>query len=458
MAVVHIIGGGLAGSEAAWQAAELGADVFLYEMRPHVSTGAHITDRLAELVCSNSLGSRLLDRASGLLKEELRLLRSLLLACAESAVVPAGGALAVDRDLFSEKVTHLISQHPCIHIIRKEVTQLPDGVVIIASGPLTSPALAEAIKRLTGQEHLFFYDAIAPIITADSINMKVAFKASRYGRGEQDEGDYINCPMTKEEYKAFVDALVHAERIPLRDFEREIERGVKAGADRYFEGCLPIEVLASRGEKALAFGPLRPVGLIDPRTGKRPYAVVQLRQDNLVGTLYNMVGFQTNLTYPEQRRVFRMIPGLENAEFVRYGQMHRNTFIASPRLLKPTLQLRTQERIFFAGQITGVEGYMGNIATGLLAGWNAARLLMGKEPVTPPSTTMLGALCHYITHAQLEDFQPMKATFGLLPDLPEPIQGKREKHQRLALRALEDLASWLKNYPERTHVSIPNLG
>ncbi|KPL83148.1 tRNA (uracil-5-)-methyltransferase [Thermanaerothrix daxensis] len=457
MAVVHVIGGGLAGSEAAWQAAELGAEVILYEMRPLVSTGAHRTDKLAELICSNSLGSRLLDRASGLLKEELRLLRSLLLACAEATAVPAGGALAVDRDAFADLVTQIISQHPRIRVVRQEVTRLPEGVVIIASGPLTSPALAEEIQRLTGEDYLFFYDAISPIVTADSINMDIAFKGSRYGRGAQEEGDYINCPMSKAEYKAFVDALVHAERIPLRDFEKAIEHGVKAGADKYFEGCLPIEVLAARGEKALAFGPLRPVGLIDPRTGKQPYAVVQLRQDNLRGTLYSLVGFQTNLTYPEQKRVFRMIPGLEQAEFVRYGQMHRNTYIASPRLLLPTLQLRQHHTILFAGQITGVEGYMGNIATGLLAGWNAVRLLGGSDPLTPPTTTMLGALCRYITEARLEDFQPMKANFGLLPDLDHPPRGKQERHQRLAMRALEDLSAWLRRFPERTQVTLPLL-
>jgi len=457
MAIVHVIGGGLAGSEAAWQAAELGAEVILYEMRPLVSTGAHRTDKLAELICSNSLGSRLLDRASGLLKEELRLLRSLLLACAEATAVPAGGALAVDRDAFADLVTQIISQHPRIRVVRQEVTRLPEGVVIIASGPLTSPALAEEIQRLTGEDYLFFYDAISPIVTADSINMDIAFKGSRYGRGAQEEGDYINCPMSKAEYKAFVDALVHAERILLRDFEKAIEHGVKAGADKYFEGCLPIEVLAARGEKALAFGPLRPVGLIDPRTGKQPYAVVQLRQDNLRGTLYSLVGFQTNLTYPEQKRVFRMIPGLEQAEFVRYGQMHRNTYIASPRLLLPTLQLHQHHTILFAGQITGVEGYMGNIATGLLAGWNAVRLLGGSDPLTPPTTTMLGALCRYITEARLEDFQPMKANFGLLPDLDHPPRGKQERHQRLAMRALEDLSAWLRRFPERTQVTLPLL-
>ncbi|MCX8025926.1 MAG: methylenetetrahydrofolate--tRNA-(uracil(54)-C(5))-methyltransferase (FADH(2)-oxidizing) TrmFO, partial [Thermanaerothrix sp.] len=328
MSVIHVIGGGLAGSEAAWQAAELGAEVILYEMRPLMTTGAHRTDKLAELICSNSLGSRLLDRASGLLKEELRLLRSLLLECAEATAVPAGAALAVDRDAFAELVTRTLSQHPRIRIVRQEVTRIPEGVVVVASGPLTSPALSSEIQRFTGENYLFFYDAISPIVTAESINMDIAFRASRYGRGLHDEGDYINCPMNKAEYKAFIDALIHAERIPLRDFEKAIEHGVKAGADKYFEGCLPIEVLATRGEKALAFGPLRPVGLVDPRTGKQPYAVVQLRQDNLLGTLYSLVGFQTNLTYPEQKRVFRMIPGLENAEFVRYGQMHRNTYIA----------------------------------------------------------------------------------------------------------------------------------
>lgn len=435
-----IIGGGLAGSEAAWQAAQRGIKVRLFEMRPQVQTGAHQTSDLAELVCSNSLGSNLPDRASGLLKEEARLLGSMLLECAQEAALPAGGALAVDRELFAQKVTERIETHPNIEIVREEVREIPNTPAIIASGPLTSPALSQAIAALSGEDHLFFFDAIAPVIHADSINMKIAFRASRYGTGEQEQGDYINCPLTKEEYYAFVEALLRAERIELRSFEETIKSGVKAG--QFFEGCLPVEIIAERGLDSLAFGPMRPVGLRDPRTGKRPYAVVQLRQDNLAGSLYNMVGFQTNLKFPEQKRVFRMIPGLENAEFLRYGQMHRNTFIASPRLLRPTLQFRGRGDLFFAGQITGVEGYMGNIATGLLAGVNAARLLQGEQPLTLPQTTMLGALCHYVTHADLKDFQPMKANFGILPPLEGKVH-KRERGRAYAERALADLHALL---------------
>ncbi|MEP0804036.1 MAG: methylenetetrahydrofolate--tRNA-(uracil(54)-C(5))-methyltransferase (FADH(2)-oxidizing) TrmFO [Chloroflexota bacterium] len=440
MTELIIIGGGLAGSEAAWQAAQRGLNVRLFEMRPQVPTGAHQTPDLAELVCSNSLGSNLPDRASGLLKEEARLLGSMLLECAGEAALPAGGALAVDRELFARKVTERIEAHPRIEIVREEVREIPSAPAIVASGPLTSPALSQSIAALSGEEHLFFFDAIAPVIHADSINMDIAFRASRYGTGEQEEGDYINCPMTKEEYYAFVEALLQAERIELRSFEDAIKSGVKAG--QFFEGCLPVEIIAERGLDSLAFGPMRPVGLRDPRTGKRPYAVVQLRQDNLAGSLYNMVGFQTNLKFPEQKRVFRMIPGLENAEFLRYGQMHRNTFIASPKLLRPTLQFRQRDDLFFAGQITGVEGYMGNIATGLLAGVNAARLLHGEEPLTLPPTTMLGALCHYVTHADLKDFQPMKANFGILPPLEAKVH-KRERGRAYAERALADLRALL---------------
>jgi methylenetetrahydrofolate--tRNA-(uracil-5-)-methyltransferase len=405
-------------------------------MRPHLQTGAHQTHDLAELVCSNSLGSNLPDRASGLLKNEARLLGSMLLECAEEASLPAGGALAVDRDLFARKVTERIKAHPNIEIVREEVKEIPSSFAIIASGPLTSPALSQSIVALSSEEHLFFFDAIAPVIHADSINMQVAFQASRYGTGEQEEGDYINCPFTKEEYYAFVDALLHAERIELRAFEDAIKSGVKAG--HFFEGCLPVEIIAERGLDSLAFGPMRPVGLRDPRTGKRPHAVVQLRQDNLAGNLYNLVGFQTNLKFPEQKRVLRMIPGLENAEFLRYGQMHRNTFIASPKLLRPTLQSNQRNDLFFAGQITGVEGYMGNIATGLLAGINAARVHYHEEPITLPQTTMLGALCHYVTHADMKDFQPMKANFGILPSLDTKIN-KRERGRAYAERALADL-------------------
>jgi methylenetetrahydrofolate--tRNA-(uracil-5-)-methyltransferase len=448
-----VIGGGLAGSEAAYQAAQRGLNVRLYEMRPAVQTGAHQTHDLAELVCSNSLGSNLPDRASGLLKSELRILGSVLLECAESASLPAGGALAVDRELFARRVTERINAHPNIEIVREEVTEIPDLLSIIASGPLTSPPLSRSIAALSGEEHLFFFDAIAPVIHADSINMKVAFRASRYGTGEQEEGDYINCPFTKEEYYRFVEALLRAERIELRAFEEAIKSGVKAG--HFFEGCLPVEIIAERGIDSLAFGPMRPVGLRDPRTGKRPFAVVQLRQDNLVGSLYNLVGFQTNLKYPEQKRVLRLIPGLENGEFMRYGQMHRNTFIASPKLLRPTLQHIERDDLFFAGQITGVEGYMGNIATGLLAGLNAARVYHHAEPITLPETTMLGALCHYVTHADLKDFQPMKANFGILPGLEITSKiGKRERGKAYAERALADLQFTLNQMTERNEIEV----
>ena len=440
-----VIGGGLAGSEAAWQSAQRGLRVQLYEMRPARSTGAHQTADLAELVCSNSLGSRLPDRASGVLQDELRRLDSMLLECAEASALPAGSALAVDRVAFSRLVTGRIASHPRIEIRRQEMTGIPSGPAILASGPLTSASLSKAIADLTGEEHLHFYDAIAPILSLESINLEVAFRASRYEKGEQDEGDYINCPLTQAEYEAFVTALISAERIQLRDFEKEVEAGVKAGAHHFFEGCLPVEILARRGREALAFGPMRPVGLTDPRNGKRPYAVVQLRQDNLAGSLYNLVGFQTNLTFSEQQRVLRMIPGLENAEFVRYGQMHRNTFIAAPKVLLPTLQFRRRADLFFAGQITGVEGYLGNVATGLLAGSNAARLLQGQVPLTLPVTTMLGALCHYITHASLANFQPMKANFGILPPLEiNRRMGRRERAKAHAERARLELDHFLE--------------
>jgi len=440
-----VIGGGLAGCEAAWQAAENGLKVQLYEMRPETPTGAHQTADLAELVCSNSLGSKLPDRASGVLKNELRRLGSMLLECAEASALPAGSALAVDRGLFARQVTERIQNHPKIEVIRREVKTVPDSPAIIASGPLTSESLSRSIAALSGEEHLFFFDAISPIVTSDSINMQVAFRASRYGVQNEEGGDYINCPFTKEEYYEFVSALKSAERIELRAFEDAIRTGVKAG--HFFEGCLPVEIIAERGDDSLAFGPMRPVGLKDPRTGRRPYAVVQLRQDNLAGNLYNLVGFQTNLKYPEQKRVFRMIPGLENAEFERYGQMHRNTFIASPKLLRPTLQHITRDDLFFAGQITGVEGYMGNVATGLLAGLNAARLLQHKRLLTLPQETMLGALCHYVTHANLKDFQPMKANFGILPPLfTDEKHGKRERGKAYADRALAALETYLTRH------------
>ncbi|PKN91338.1 MAG: methylenetetrahydrofolate--tRNA-(uracil(54)-C(5))-methyltransferase (FADH(2)-oxidizing) TrmFO [Chloroflexi bacterium HGW-Chloroflexi-6] len=429
-----IIGGGLAGSEAAWQAAQRDIKVRLYEMRPVLATGAHQTPNLAELVCSNSLGSNLPDRASGVLKAELRRLGSLLLDVAEETALPAGAALAVDRERFAEIVTERISAHPNIELIRAEMPDIPSGPAIIASGPLTSARLSQALAQFSGEQHLYFYDAIAPIVEAGSINMNIAYRASRWDEGEQSDGDYINCPFhLKSEYLAFVEALRTAERIELRDFEKPLESGVTAGHETFFEGCLPVEIIANRGEKALAYGPMRPVGLNDPRVARRPYAVVQLRQDNLAGNLYNLVGFQTNLTFPEQRRVLRLIPGLEQAEFVRYGQMHRNTFLASPKILLPTLQTRARADLFLAGQITGVEGYMGNIATGLLAGQNAARLLRGETPLELPRETMLGALCHYVTHADLKDFQPMKSNFGILPALENA--GKAGKRERAALYA-----------------------
>jgi methylenetetrahydrofolate--tRNA-(uracil-5-)-methyltransferase len=443
MVEVNVIGGGLAGSEAAWQAAQHGCQVILYEMRPQVTTGAHLTSMLGELVCSNSLGSDLPDRASGLLKAEIRRMGSLLMEIASETAVPAGGALAVDRQMFSMEITKRLESHPSIKVIREEIKGIPDSPCIIASGPLTSKSLSRAIQSLSQQDHLYFYDAIAPIVTLDSINMQVAFRASRYSRGNQDGGDYINCPLNRDQYYSFVDALAEAERIELKQFELDLEKGVKAGAHEYFEGCLPVEILAKRGRDSLAFGPMRPVGLSNPRTGIRPYAVLQLRQDNLRGSLYNLVGFQTNLKFSEQKHVFRMVPGLEQAEFVRYGQMHRNTFIFSPALLKPTLQFKDRADLIFAGQITGVEGYVGNIATGLLAGINLARVTQGLEALTLPSTTMLGALCHYITHASAADFQPMKANFGILPSLGDQIpkgkHGKRERARAYSDRALRDL-------------------
>lgn len=424
-----IIGGGLAGSEAAWQAAELGIEVQLFEMRPTKQTPAHETEQLAELVCSNSLGSRLVNKAPGLLKAELRGLGSMILRCAEDTAVPAGSALAVDRQGFAEAVTKLVDSHPRIELIREEVKEVPSGPCIVASGPLTSTALSDSIAGLSSQDYLYFYDAVSPIVSSDSIDMDIAFRASRYD-DLSDEGDYINCPMDEPTYHEFSRAMADGEQIVLREFEREDAE--------FFEGCLPLEILAKRSVDALRFGPLRPVGIEDPRTGRRPYAVVQLRQDNLSGTLYNMVGFQTNLRWGEQRRVLRMIPGLENAEFLRYGMMHRNTYINSPELLQPTLQYRARANLFFAGQITGVEGYMGNAATGLVAGINAARLLSGENPVIFPTQTMLGALCHYVTHAQAKSFQPMKANFGLLP-MPEQRMGKTERYHYYSKRALTSM-------------------
>jgi methylenetetrahydrofolate--tRNA-(uracil-5-)-methyltransferase len=437
-----VVGGGLAGCEAAWQAAELGLQVDLYEMRPLRTTGAHVTDQLAELVCSNSLGSDQLDRASGLLKEELRRMGSLLLRCAETAALPAGGALAVDRELFAHSATDAIETHPRIRLLRSEIKALPSEPCIIASGPLTSPDLANSIQTFTGTDHLFFFDAIAPVISADSINMDIAFRASRFGQGEQPEGDYINCPLDEDQYHTLVIDLLSAERIQLREFEQPISEGVKAGDSHYFEGCLPVEVIAERGEKGLAFGPMRPIGLRNPHTGRWSHAILQLRQDNLAGSLYNMVGFQTNIAFPDQKRIFRKIPGLENAEFVRFGQMHRNTFIASPKILQPTLQTRQRPDLFFAGQIIGVEGYMGNIGSGLLAGINAARFLRNESLIELPKTTMLGALSHYISSADMKDFQPMKANYGILPVINPRPQGRKERNLKCLQRAMQHLEAY----------------
>jgi len=420
-----VIGGGLAGCEAAWQAAERGLSVTLCEMRPARSTPAHHTRSLAELVCSNSLGSDLPDRAPGLLKNELRALGSLIIRCADASRVPAGGALAVDRVAFSERVTDAIIAHPRIDLQCRHVETIPpSGVVIVATGPLSSEPMADAIVALAGQDQLYFYDAMAPIVAANSIDMQRVFFASRYDRGES---DYINCPMDRQQYDAFVEALLTAERIPLRDFEREDKH--------FFEACLPVEVLAARGHDALAYGPLRPIGLRDPRTGRRPHAVVQLRQDDRAASLYNLVGFQTNLRWPEQKRVFSMIPGLEQAEWVRFGQMHRNTYLNTPQLLRPSLAWHDRDDLFFAGQITGTEGYVGSTASGLVAGLNAARLLEGREPTHFASTTMLGALLRYVTSSADGRFVPMKPNFGILPPLDPPVRRKRERYAAYARRA-----------------------
>lgn len=431
---VHVIGGGLAGSEAAWQVASRGIPVTLYEMRPRAETPAHTTDLLAELVCSNSLGSDLADRAPGVLKRELRRLGSLLMACADRCAVPAGGALAVGREAFSQTVTRAIESHPLITLVRQEVTRIPrDETTILATGPLTSNALARDLTDLAGQEHLYFYDAMAPIVTLESIDQSKVFRASRYERGE---ADYINCPMTREEYDGFIQALLSAETAPLRDFEREDKR--------FFEACLPVEVLASRGHDALAFGPLKPIGLHDPRTGRRPHAVVQLRQDNLAGTLYNLVGFQTNLRWSEQARVFGLIPGLEHAEWVRFGQMHRNTFVNSPALLDATLAWRGRPELYLAGQMTGTEGYVGSTASGLMAGINAARGLRGEEALVLPPDTMIGALLHYISASQEQPFQPMKPNFGIMPPLQPPVRNKRARYAAYAERAERHLEEYIE--------------
>ncbi|MEA4892830.1 MAG: methylenetetrahydrofolate--tRNA-(uracil(54)-C(5))-methyltransferase (FADH(2)-oxidizing) TrmFO [Peptococcaceae bacterium] len=421
---VTVIGAGLAGSEAAWQLARRGLAVTLYEMRPKNNTPAHKTDCFAELVCSNSLRANSLENAVGLLKEEMRRLDSLVIRCADACRVPAGGALAVDREGFPRMITQELCRHPLIRVLREEVSSLPaSGITVLATGPLSSPAMAGALAKLGEKKELYFYDAAAPVVTLESLNTEKGYWASRYGKGEK---DYFNCPMNKEEYQAFYEALVSAEVHPSKDFEKE----------KFFEGCMPVEVLAARGPKTLLFGPLKPVGLEEPATGKRPYAVVQLRQDDAACTLLNIVGFQTRLTRPEQRRVFRMIPGLQNAEFARYGMVHRNTFMNSPRLLLPTGQLKEMPHILPAGQMTGVEGYVESAASGLAMGINAALLARGKEPLVFPPATALGSLLHYIVFTEADNFQPMNVSFGLLPPLPEAIRDKKEKNRRLAERAL----------------------
>jgi methylenetetrahydrofolate--tRNA-(uracil-5-)-methyltransferase len=488
--MIHIIGGGLAGSEAAWQAASLGEPVTLYEMRPVRPTDVHKTDRLAELVCSNSFRGDKLDNAVGLLKEEMRRLGSLVMRAADVARVPAGAALAVDREKFSEEVTRAISTHPLITIRREEIREIPnpaDGPLIIATGPLTSDALSKQIAALVGGDHLYFYDAVSPIVLAETIDRSKVFRASRWGRSlgsapsstpvrpdfdpsstgvgagsnrgrtvvepgirgdapagpacgvDDGEGDYLNCPFTREEYERFYAALISAEKTALHEFDDP----------KFFEGCLPIEVMASRGVDTLRFGPMKPVGLPDPRTGREAYAVVQLRQDNLAASHYSLVGFQTQMKWGEQGRVLRLIPGLENAEFVRFGMIHRNTYINGPTVLRETWQVRGRDRLFFAGQISGVEGYVESAASGLIAGRNAAALAQGREPSAPPRTTAIGALAYYVSHAEPKHYQPSNITFGIMPPLmrepdgPKVPKKKAERNERLSQRALKDLQEWL---------------
>jgi methylenetetrahydrofolate--tRNA-(uracil-5-)-methyltransferase len=434
MSQIHIIGGGLAGSEAAWQLAERGHHVVIHEMRPVRGTEAHRTDRLAELVCSNTFKSTETSNAHGLLKAEMRLLGCMILQCADEARVPGGSALTVDRDVFSAAVNARVASHPRVSIVREEATSLPSPG-IVATGPLTSSALAESIRARLGVESLAFYDAIAPIVSGDSIDHEVVFRASRYGRETmegQEEGAYLNCPMTREQYEAFIDALTAADQATAHEFD----------AVPYFEGCMPAEEMAKRGRETLRFGPMKPVGLVDPRTGREPHAVVQLRMEDRDGRMWNIVGFQTRLRYPEQARVFRLIPGLENAEFLRFGSIHRNSYLNAPAALAPHLALRDDQRMLFAGQLTGVEGYTESTATGLLAGVNLSRLLVGDEPVLPPPTTMLGALYRYLREADPRHFQPMNANFGLVDELPVRVKDKRRKKEMLAERALTDMEAW----------------
>ncbi|GIO93283.1 FADH(2)-oxidizing methylenetetrahydrofolate--tRNA-(uracil(54)-C(5))-methyltransferase TrmFO [Paenibacillus lactis] len=428
---VTVIGAGLAGSEAAWQIASRGIPVTLYEMRPVVKTPAHHTDKFAELVCSNSLRANTLTNAVGVLKEEMRMLNSLVIGSADRNAVPAGGALAVDRDGFSGEITETLHQHPLIEVVNEEIQHIPEeGIVVIATGPLTSPALSAQIRELMGEDYFYFYDAAAPIVEKDSIDMSKVYLASRYDKGE---AAYLNCPMTEEEFDAFYDALVNAEVAQLKEFEKEI----------YFEGCMPIEVMMKRGKQTALFGPMKPVGLVNPHTGKLPYAVVQLRQDNAAGTLYNLVGFQTHLKWGEQKRIISMIPGLENAEIVRYGVMHRNTFVNSPKLLQQTYQVKTRPNLYLAGQMTGVEGYVESAASGLIAGINAARAARGQEGIVFPQESTIGSMAYYITHADPDNFQPMNANFGLLPKLETRIRNKKEKNEALANRALDHIRKFI---------------
>lgn len=430
---VNVIGAGLAGCEAAMQIANRGVKVRLYEMKPHKRTPAHQTDYFGELVCSNSLKAMRVESAAGLLKEEMRRLGSFLMQCAAQCQVPAGGALAVDRTVFAQLVTEGIEQHPNITVVHEEITDIPkDTVTVVATGPLTSDALAKRIEERFG-DSLSFFDAAAPIVTAESVDMDYAFTASRYDRGGDD--DYINCPMNKAEYEVFYDALVHAERAPLHDFD--------VGNPKVYEGCMPVEVLAQRGENTLRFGPMKPVGLIDPRTGHRAWALLQLRRENAAGTLYNLVGFQTNLKFPEQKRVFSLIPALRNAEFVRYGVMHRNTFLCSPKILQADFSVKENGDLFFAGQITGVEGYMESAAAGIMAGLNAVRRMEGKPTLVLPADTMIGALSRYIADPTVKKFQPMGANLGILPALVERPRDKRERAAAYAQRALQSLDKFL---------------
>jgi methylenetetrahydrofolate--tRNA-(uracil-5-)-methyltransferase len=442
---IQIIGAGLAGCEAAYQAAESGAQVILYEMRPHARTPAHKTDAFGELVCSNSLKSELVHSAPWLLKQEMRALDSLLMQAAETARVPGGHALTVDREVFSAEIARALEAHPRIEIRREEVKTIPDGIVVIASGPLTSDPLAEDISRVTGSDRLYFYDSISPIVAADSIDMSVAFRASRWGKSLDGSDDYINCPFNKDQYAAFIDALLKAEFY---------EAHIPEDKTPFFEGCLPIEEIARRGRDTLRFGPMKPAGLDDPKTGRWAYAIVQLRQENQRADSYNLVGFQNHMKFGDQARVFRLIPGLEKAEFLRYGQMHRNTYINSPSLLHPTLQLKSNPQLLFAGQISGVEGYAESIATGLMAGRNAALLAQGKPVPAHPRETALGSLCHYITHAEAKTFQPANITFDLLPPLDDATRNKfkhdkKARHAEVCRRAQTAFQDFANAHPTR---------